>query len=90
MRAIRTMKMLHALNMRKRDSGTESDSDTDTRDADADGDGETAKKSTAMPLQKGPFELDKHLSIFKSDSRFIIKRMDLQQGQHVEVSRYSE
>lgn len=49
-----------------------------------------ASYSHATALRKGPYELDKSLSIFKSDSRFIIKRRELGAGQsqrYVEVSR---
>jgi hypothetical protein len=49
-------------------------------------DDETQMNCTSS-LKKGAFELDKTLSIFKSDSRFIIKRMDVALGQHTEVSR---
>ena len=77
------MKMLHALNMSVRDPDTDP-ADTDLKDEEA------TDTSLAPPLCKGPFELDKHLSIFKSDSRFIIKRLDSVQGQHVEVSRWVE
>lgn len=73
MRAIRTMKMLHALNKSAGYSG-------------ADIEGKEIILDAAPPLAKGPFELDRCLSIFKSDSRFVVKRLD-HQGQQAEVSR---
>jgi len=71
--AIRTMKMLHALNV------TEHMSEEDR-----------AKSTTS--LLKAPFELDKSLSVFKSDSRFIVKKLDMSAGSgqsaYIELSRF--
>jgi hypothetical protein len=54
-------------------------------------DKESEAADGACSLLKGPFELDKSLSIFKSDSRFILKRLDvattLGQNPYMELSR---
>lgn len=71
--AIRTMKMLHALNINENAS-------------------EMDETETLSSLLKAPFELDKSLSVYKSDSRFIVKKLvmsaGLGQSSHVELSRF--
>lgn len=67
--SIRTMKLLHALNMSQKE----------------------VNDISGNILLKGPFELDKSLNVFKSDSRFIVKRLDSTAGSgqslYIELSR---